>query len=122
MKILLIEDNLLNQKVVMYFLRKYKYDITTVIDGNDAVEIIKNNNFDLILMDIMLPGMNGFEITNEIRKLELVNNILKPVIIIALTAATYNNDRDKCISAGMDDYLSKPFTAEQLNYKIKKFF
>ena len=106
----------------MYFLRKYKYDITTVIDGNDAVEIIKNNNFDLILMDIMLPGMNGFEITNEIRKLELVNNILKPVIIIALTAATYNNDRDKCISAGMDDYLSKPFTAEQLNYKIKKFF
>ncbi|NOR75396.1 MAG: response regulator [Draconibacterium sp.] len=122
MKILLIEDNLLNQKVVMYFLRKYKYDITTVIDGNDAVEVIINNNFDLILMDIMLPGMNGFEITYEIRKFEKENKISKPVVIIALTAATYNNDRDKCILAGMDDYLSKPFTAEQLNNKIKKFF
>ena len=81
----------------MYFLRKYNYDITAVVDGNDAIETIKSNNFDLILMDIMLPGMNGFEITEEIRKFEKINNISKPVIIIALTAATYNNDKNKCI-------------------------
>ena len=121
MKILLIEDNLLNQKVVTYNLKKENYDITAVTNGNDAIDKIKNNIFDLILMDIMLPGMDGFEITNEIRKLEKETRTDKPVIIIALTANTLNNDREKCIKAGMNEYLPKPFTAEELVNKIKKF-
>jgi osomolarity two-component system sensor histidine kinase NIK1 len=121
MKILLIEDNLLNQKVVMYNLEKQNYDITAVTNGNDAIEKIKNNIFDIVLMDIMLPGMNGFDITDKIRNFEKSNKTNKSLIIIALTANTLNNDRDKCINAGMNEYLPKPFTAEELVNIIKKF-
>ena len=121
MKILLIEDNLLNQKVVTYNLKKQNYDITAVTNGTDAIDKIKNNIFDLALMDIMLPGMNGFEITNKIREFEKNNETNKPLIIIALTANTLNSDREKCIAAGMDEYLPKPFTAEELVNIIKKF-
>ncbi len=119
MKILLVEDNLLNQKVVMYNLKKYNYAITTVTNGDDAMVKIENNKFDLVLMDIMLPGMNGYEITREIRKFETDNNIGNAVPIIALTANTLDNDDKKCIDAGMNDYLSKPFTSEQLISKIE---
>ena len=121
MKILLIEDNLLNQKVVTYNLKKLNYDITAVTNGTDAIDKIKNNIYDLVLMDIMLPGMNGFEITAEIRKLEKESKTDKQLIIIALTANTLNNDREKCIAAGMDEYLPKPFTAVELINKIKNF-
>ncbi len=120
MKILLIEDNLLNQKVVIFNLKKLNYDITAVTNGKDALKNIENSTFDLILMDLMLPEMNGFEITIEIRKFEQKNNVENPVPIIALTANTYDNDREKCFEVGMNDYLSKPFTAEQLIEIIHK--
>ena len=120
MKILLIEDNLLNQKVVIFNLKKLNYDITPVTNGKDALKNIENSTFDLILMDLMLPEMNGFEITIEIRKFEQKNNVANPVPIIALTANTYDNDREKCFEVGMNDYLSKPFTAEQLIEIIHK--
>lgn len=121
MKILLVEDNLLNQKVVIFYLQKLDCDITTAASGNEAIEIIRNQNFDLILMDIMLPEKNGYEITHEIRRLEKENNVENPVPIIALTANAYDNDREKCISAGMNEYLEKPFNAEQLIDMINKF-
>ena len=118
MKILLVEDNLLNQKVVMYNLKKYNYSLTTVANGVDAIDKFKHNTFDLILMDIMLPEMDGFEITIEIRKLEKERRTKNPIPIVALTANTLDNDRDKCLEVGMNDYLSKPFTAKQLVDKI----
>ena len=121
MKILLVEDNILNQKVVSFNLKKYNYAVTTVRNGIEAMEAVKNEDFNLILMDIMLPGMNGYEITGEIRKLEKERGTEKKVPIIAITANTLDNDREKCIQAGMNDYLSKPFTAEQLINKIKMF-
>ena len=121
LKILLIEDNLLNQKVVIFYLQKLNGDITAVDNGIDALEIIKKETFDLILMDIMLPEKNGYEITVEIRKLEKENKIKNPVPIIALTANTYDNDRDKCLAAGMNEYLEKPFSAQQLIEMIQKF-
>ena len=121
MKILLIEDNLLNQKVVIFNLKKFNYDITAITDGKEALEEVKKTRYDLILMDIMLPGLNGYEITEEIRKFEKKNNIETPVPIIALTANTYDNDREKCFSAGMNEYLAKPFSSEQLVEVIKKF-
>ncbi len=121
MKILLVEDNLLNQKVVIYNLKKLNYDIVAVNNGYDAIEKIKDNSFDLVLMDIVLPGINGFEITAEIRKFEKENARNNPVSIVALTANTLNNDREKCINAGMNDYLPKPFTAVELINMIKKF-
>lgn len=118
MKILLVEDNLLNQKVVMFNLKKYNYDITAVTNGLDAIKTAKEIQFDLILMDLMLPEMNGFEITIEIRKHEKKIGTKTPVSIIALTANTLDNDRDKCYEVGMNEYLSKPFTADQLAVKI----
>lgn len=121
MKILLVEDNLMNQKVVMFNLKKLNCDITPVSNGKEAFEIFKKNTYDLILMDIMLPEMNGYEITIEIRKFEKLNKIPNPVTIIALTANTYENDKEKCFSVGMNEYLSKPFTAQQLIKLIEKY-
>jgi len=121
LKILLIEDNLLNQKVVIFNLKKFNYDITAIADGKEALEEVKKTRYDLILMDIMLPGLNGYEITEEIRKFEKKNKIETPVPIIALTANTYDNDREKCFSAGMNEYLAKPFSSEQLVEVIQKF-
>jgi len=121
LKILLVEDNLLNQKVVIFNLKKFKYDITPVENGKDAIESFKNNIYDIILMDIMLPDSNGLEITAEIRKIEIKNKIINPVPIIAITANTLDNEHKRCVEAGMNDYLSKPFTAEQLIEKINKF-
>lgn len=121
MKILLVEDNLMNQKVVMFNLKKLNCEITPVSNGREAFEIFKNGSYDLILMDIMLPEMNGYEITAEIRKHEKLNNIEKPVTIIALTANTYENDKEKCLNIGMNEYISKPFSAQQLIATIEKY-
>ncbi len=121
MKILLVEDNVLNQKVVMFNLKRLNYEITTASNGHDAIEKIKAGSFNLVLMDIILPGKNGFEITGEIRELEKERGVESPVPIVALTANTLDNDREKCIAAGMNDYLSKPFTAEQLVEKVKQY-
>jgi osomolarity two-component system sensor histidine kinase NIK1 len=121
LKILLVEDNLMNQKVVMFNLKKLNYDITAVSNGKDALETFKSNKFDIVLMDIMLPEMNGYEITIEIRKIEELNAVTNPVCIIALTANTYENDKEKCLSVGMNDYLSKPFSAQQLIDVIEKY-
>ena len=121
MKILLVEDNLMNQKVVMFNLKKLNCEITPVSNGKEALENFKNNSYDLILMDIMLPEMNGYEITTEIRKFEKLREVKNPVTIIALTANTYENDKEKCISVGMNEYLSKPFSAQQLIKTIEKF-
>jgi CheY-like chemotaxis protein len=121
LKILLVEDNLMNQKVVMFNLKKLNCEITTVSNGKEALENFKNNSYDLILMDIMLPEMNGYEITTEIRKFEKLKEVKNPVTIIALTANTYENDKEKCLSVGMNEYLSKPFSAQQLIKTIEKY-
>ena len=120
MKILLVEDNILNQKVVTFHLRKYNYNVVSVTNWRDAMNEIKNNPPHLVLMDIMLPEKNGFEITADIREYEKCNN-LKQLPIIALTANTLDNDKDKCLQAGMNDYLPKPFSPEELNAVIEQF-
>jgi len=119
--ILLVEDNVLNQKIVLFNLKKYNFSVEAVTNGNDAIEAVKNSNFRLILMDLMLPGMNGYEITGEIRKYEEEKGVKIPIPIIAITANTLDNDREKCFAAGMNEYLSKPFTAEQLLEKVMHF-
>ncbi|HCE58350.1 MAG TPA: histidine kinase [Prolixibacteraceae bacterium] len=121
MKILLVEDNLMNQKVVMFNLKKLDCEILAAVTGSQAIDLFKNNTFDLVLMDIMLPEMDGYEITAVIRKIEMENHVEKPVPIIALTANTYDNDKEKCFNAGMNDYLSKPFNARQLIEMIEKY-
>ncbi|HPE75449.1 MAG TPA: response regulator [Draconibacterium sp.] len=121
MKILLVEDNLMNQKVVMFNLKKLDCEITAVSNGKEAIETFKSNKYDIVLMDIMLPEKNGYEITIEIREFEKINEVKNPVTIIALTANTYENDKEKCLSVGMNDYLSKPFSAQQLINTIEKY-
>lgn len=121
MDILLVEDNLLNQKVVIFNLRKYNYNVTAVTNGPDAIEKITTQDFDLVLMDIMLPEMNGYEITKAIREIEHERGEENPVPIIAITANTLDNDRERCFSVGMNEYLPKPFTSEQLIEKIRIF-
>ncbi|MFV0266151.1 MAG: response regulator [Draconibacterium sp.] len=121
MDILLVEDNVLNQKIVSFNLKKYNFTVTAVTNGQDAIEAVKSNSYRLILMDLMLPGMNGYEITGEIRKYETEKGVENQVPIIAITANTLDNDREKCFEAGMNEYLSKPFTAEQLLEKVMHF-
>ena len=121
LKILLVEDNILNQKVVTFNLKKYNYGVTSVKNGTEALEAIKTGDFNLVLMDLMLPGMNGYEITSEIRKYEKKQGVKEEIPIIAITANTLDNDREKCLKVGMNEYLPKPFTAEQLMEKIRIF-
>ena len=106
MKILLVEDNVLNQKVVSFNLRKFNYEVVAVTNGVDALQQISEQKFDLVLMDLMLPGMNGYEITREIRKREKQAGIEKEIPIIAITANTLDNDREKCFAVGMNEYLA----------------
>ena len=121
LNILLVEDNILNQKVVTFNLKKYNYGVTSVKDGTEALVAIKTGDYSLVLMDLMLPGMNGYEITGAIRKYEKENDIKEQIPIIAITANTLDNDREKCLKVGMNEYLPKPFTAEQLIEKIRIF-
>jgi len=121
LKILLVEDNVLNQKVVSFNLRKFNYEVVAVTNGVDALQQISEQKFDLVLMDLMLPGMNGYEITREIRKREKQAGIEKEIPIIAITANTLDNDREKCFAVGMNEYLAKPFTVEELVYKVHLF-
>lgn len=114
LKILLVEDNILNQKVVSFHLNKANYIVVCVSNWREAMEEVKNNPPDLVLMDIMLPEKNGFEITSEIRAYEQSTGVSEKVPIVALTANTLDNDKDKCIEAGMNDYLPKPFTPDEL--------
>ena len=107
--ILLVEDNDLNQRLMKISLTKYHYNVTIAVNGLEGVQMFKIQKFDLILMDIMMPVMDGFEATKEIRKLEKADSNLGHTPIIAFTANTINNDREKCVKEGMDDIIEKPF-------------
>ena len=113
--ILLVEDNLLNQRIVTFSLKKFNHDVVIANNGVEAIEHFKQRKFDVILMDIMMPVMDGLEATIKIREFEVNNMIEKRTPIIALTANTMDNDRDKCISYGMDEFMAKPFDIEKLN-------
>jgi len=113
--ILLVEDNILNQRVVTFSLKKYKHEVVIANNGVEAIERFRANKFDVILMDIMMPVMDGIEATVKIREIERLDHIEWRTPIIALTANTMDNDRDKCISYGMDEFMAKPFDIEKLN-------
>lgn len=115
-KILMAEDNAINQRVGMLILRRAGYEIELVSDGNEAVEAHRAAPFDLILMDCQMPTMDGFEATRRIRSLPA-----HQPIIIAVTANALVGERERCLQAGMDDYLSKPFQADQLVSMVNKW-
>jgi signal transduction histidine kinase/CheY-like chemotaxis protein/ligand-binding sensor domain-containing protein len=115
-RIMVAEDNLINQQVILHILGKLGYNVKMVENGKEAVHACADESFDLILMDMQMPEMDGLEATQVIRK----TNPGQPVII-ALTANTMEGDQEKCLSAGMNDYLSKPIRLEELMDKLKKW-
>jgi CheY-like chemotaxis protein len=106
MRVLVAEDNIVNQRVASGLLRKRGHDVTVVGDGRAAVEAIADGRFDVVLMDVQMPEMDGFEATAAIRARETTAG--GHLRIIAMTANAMTGDRERCIRAGMDGYVSKP--------------
>ena len=116
LRILMAEDNTINQRVGKLILQRAGFTIDLVADGNEALEAHRAQPYDVILMDCQMPTMDGFEASRQIRRLEQP----QPVII-AVTANALVGERERCLKAGMDDYLSKPFQAEQLVAVVRKW-
>ena len=114
-KILLAEDNFINQKVTIKILNTYGFNVTAVSDGQEAVTAVNSGSFDIILMDLQMPKVDGFKATEKIRNLQNAN---RDIPIIALTAHALMGDKEKCLDAGMTDYISKPVSGQDLVKKI----
>jgi CheY-like chemotaxis protein len=110
--ILLVEDNLVNQKLARRLLEKGGHTVTCAGDGVQALEAFDKDRFDAILMDIQMPVMDGFEATAELRKREKSLDRRTPVL--ALTANAMQGDRERCLAAGMDGYVTKPINTQEL--------
>eukprot|EP01102_Stenamoeba_stenopodia_P019905 TRINITY_DN7613_c0_g1_i1.p1 TRINITY_DN7613_c0_g1~~TRINITY_DN7613_c0_g1_i1.p1 ORF type:complete len:1168 (+),score=234.42 TRINITY_DN7613_c0_g1_i1:692-4195(+) len=112
--VLLVDDNPVNLKVGFRLLERLCIKPDCVCSGQEALECAKRKQYDIILMDLQMPGMNGYEATAELRKMERESKQEKPCKVIAITADATTDDRSKCLASGMDDFLSKPLTLEKL--------
>jgi len=117
LRILLAEDNLVNQRLATRLLEKRGHQVTLAGNGKEAVAATEKNAFDLVLMDLQMPEMDGFEATAALREREKQTGIHLPVI--ALTAHALKGDRERCIEAGMDGYLSKPIRPQELDATLE---
>ena len=119
MRILLAEDNPVNQRLALRLLEKMGHRVTLVDNGLDALELGQDGKFDLVLMDVQMPGLDGLSATRRIRQHEVEHGGHVP--IVAMTARAMQGDRKRCIDAGMDDYLSKPIDSERLRHLVARF-
>jgi signal transduction histidine kinase/CheY-like chemotaxis protein len=119
LRILLAEDNLVNQKVAMGMLGKMGHRITLATNGLEALEQWRRSDFDLILMDVQMPEMNGLQATTQIRREEAIG---AHVPIVAMTASAMSEERDRCLAAGMDDFISKPVSFKVIEQMITARF
>ncbi|MDD5361791.1 MAG: response regulator [Ignavibacteria bacterium] len=117
--VLVAEDNIVNQRLVKELLVRKSYSVTMVENGLKIFDVLENKKFDIILMDIQMPIMDGLEATSIIREIEKGTG--KHIPIIGITAYAVKADKEKCISAGMDDYMSKPFVKEEFYRMIEKY-
>jgi PAS domain S-box-containing protein len=115
--ILLAEDNLINQEVAKTILEKNGFMVDCVSNGSGVLKELKNKPYNLILMDVQMPEMDGYEATSIIRS-DVSNKYIRNIPIIAMTANAMRGDQEKCILAGMDDYISKPFNPHELIEKV----
>jgi len=118
--ILIAEDDETSRFMVKTFLNKIGIEVTDVSDGKEACEKVEQEVFDMILMDVNMPNMSGLEASKNIRNLKVENRAGDPIVIIAMTAYAMSGDREKCINAGMNDYISKPVHFNQLVETIKE--
>ncbi len=118
LNILLAEDNTVNQRLAKRMLEKRGHSIDIVSNGQEAIDAVANSKYDVVLMDMQMPEMDGLEATQIIRRAEANNGHHIP--IIALTANAMKRDRDACLAAGMDAYISKPINPEKLFEEIRK--
>ncbi len=116
--ILIVEDNFSNQQIITLYIKNEVNKIDVAFNGKEALDKFGTNKYDLILMDVQMPVMDGFKATQKIRDIEQGYNSRTP--IIAVTANAFPEDRERCLQAGMDDYISKPFQPEELLSKIRK--
>jgi two-component system, sensor histidine kinase and response regulator len=121
LQILLAEDNPVNQKVVLFQLRKLGYEADIVANGVEVLGALAQKHYDVILMDCHMPEMGGYETSRHIRERESTQNGQAKTHIVALTANAMEGDREKCIAAGMDDYLSKPTRIDDLAAALARF-
>lgn len=117
-KALIVEDNIINQRLIKLLLQDYNLAVTTADNGSEAVELCRKYPFDIIFMDIDMPVKDGIEATHDIRRLSLFRG--KPAPIIALTALAMQGDRERILSEGLDDYISKPLGREKLECILEK--
>jgi two-component system sensor histidine kinase/response regulator len=117
MQILIAEDNVINQQVIQYILQKLGYSPAVVQNGREAVDTAAANDFDIILMDLQMPDIDGLEATRMIRQ----RNSGRQPVIIALTANAMEGDEEECLMAGMNDYLGKPVKLEEVIDKLQKW-
>ncbi len=120
-RVLLVEDNELNQKLALSVVRKMGFEIDAAPNGKIGVEMFKSKSYDLVLMDIQMPEMNGIEATIEIRRLEAEQGQGRHIPIIAVTAFAMEQDKRNCMLAGMDEFIAKPYKPFELEQKIRLF-
>jgi len=114
-QILIVEDNKTTRKILAQMLKKYGFDIDTAPNGLECLKILQEKSFDLILMDMQMPVMDGYQATRTIKQ----NKELAQIPVIAITANTMSGEREKCLTAGCSSYIAKPFKAEDLVGEIR---
>jgi two-component system sensor histidine kinase/response regulator len=119
LRILVAEDNAVNQRLVVRLLEKRGHRVVLAVDGRQAIEALNQESFDLVLMDVQMPEMDGLEATTIIREKEKKTGQHQP--IVALTAHAMTGDRDRCLTVGMDGYLTKPIRPQELDELLDSY-
>ena len=115
-KVLIADDNEINRKMLEIIVKKNGYETISVSDGKEVLEIIDKENISLIFMDCQMPEVNGYQATNELRKMG------KTMPIIAVTGCSDEDDREEAKRSGMDDYILKPYKKEDIEKVLKEWF
>jgi CheY-like chemotaxis protein len=121
LKVLLAEDNLVNQLAAKMIIERLGHTVETAENGRRALEMLAANSFDLVIMDIQMPVMNGIEATLAIRDSDGANGVDPEIPIIAMTAHAMKGDRETFLSQGMNDYIPKPVDADELARLLAKY-
>ena len=119
MRVLLAEDNIVNQRLATRLLEKRGHRVTVAANGREALEALERESYDLVLMDVQMPEMDGMEATANLREMEKLTGRHQPVV--ALTAHAMKGDQELCLAAGMDGYLTKPIRPQELDELLEKY-